>query len=68
MVEKPISLTFQGVQEIESARLESGKVVFVGYMRRFAKAFLKVKSMVQALPRDTISYGKYLEARILSER
>ena len=58
MIEKPIALTLEGVQEIEEARQESGKVVFVAYMRRFAKAFLKMQAMVRALPPDQISYGE----------
>jgi predicted dehydrogenase len=47
MVEKPMSLTFNGADQIEQARIKSGKVVFVAYMRRYATAFLRVKELVQ---------------------
>lgn len=53
-----MSLTLGGYDEIEAARKESGKVCFVGYMRRYATAFLRVKEMVQALE-GNIDYGEY---------
>nr|XP_018267467.1 uncharacterized protein I303_01454 [Kwoniella dejecticola CBS 10117]OBR89625.1 hypothetical protein I303_01454 [Kwoniella dejecticola CBS 10117] len=56
MVEKPMSLTKEGADEIEAARQASGKVVFVGYMRRYAHAFLRVKEMVDNLPEGAINY------------
>jgi predicted dehydrogenase len=60
LIEKPMSLTKSGADEIEAARQASGKVVFVGYMRRYAEAFLRAKEMVKELPEGSIDYGKHL--------
>jgi predicted dehydrogenase len=57
-IEKPVSLTLQGFDEIIAAEQQSGKTVFVGYMRRYAEAFLRVKSMVQKVPKDGIAFGQ----------
>ncbi|WWC99989.1 hypothetical protein V866_006898 [Kwoniella sp. B9012] len=56
LIEKPMSLTKEGADEIEAARVASGKVVFVGYMRRYAHAFLRVKEMISKLPKGSINY------------
>ncbi|GFZ46472.1 hypothetical protein JCM24511_04719 [Saitozyma sp. JCM 24511] len=55
-IEKPMAITLGGADEIEAARQESGKLVFVGYMRRYAEAFLRVKEMVKDLPKGSINY------------
>ena len=44
-----MAITLGGADEIEAARKESGNLVFVGYMRRYAEAFLRVKEMVPGL-------------------
>jgi predicted dehydrogenase len=59
-IEKPVSLTLKGFDEIIAAERDSGKTVFVGYMRRYAEAFLRVKSMVQKVPKDGIAFGVWL--------
>lgn len=58
LIEKPMSLTSDGADQIETARVKSGKVVFVGYMRRYSPAFLLVKDLVRSLPAGSIHYGK----------
>jgi hypothetical protein len=58
MVETPMAITKERADQIEDARKASGKVVFVGYMRRYAEAFLRVKELVHALPTGSISYGQ----------
>lgn len=50
--------TLREADEIEAARLASGKLVFVGYMRRYATAFLRVKKIVQELDPAEINYGE----------
>jgi predicted dehydrogenase len=52
--------TTREADEIEAARVASGKVVFVGFMRRFATAFLRVKDMVKAIHPAEINYGGWL--------
>nr|XP_019049572.1 hypothetical protein I302_03361 [Kwoniella bestiolae CBS 10118]OCF28502.1 hypothetical protein I302_03361 [Kwoniella bestiolae CBS 10118] len=56
LIEKPMSLTKEGADQIEAARKASGKIVFVGYMRRYAHAFLRVKEMIGNLPKGSINY------------
>jgi hypothetical protein len=53
-----MALSPTGAQVIETARKESGKIVFVGYMRRYAQAFLRVKEMVKELKTGDIKYGE----------
>lgn len=60
LIEKPMALTLDGADEIIRAQRESGKVVFVGYMRRYAAAFLRVKEMLQSLQPGKINYGTWL--------
>jgi predicted dehydrogenase len=55
-IEKPMAITLGGADEIDAARKESGKLVFVGYMRQYAEAFLRVKEMVRDLPKGAINY------------
>lgn len=58
-VEKPMALSLSGANEIEEERVQAGKVVFVGTMRRFATAFLRVKDIVsEALAKGEINYGE----------
>lgn len=57
-VEKPMALSMQGAEEIERAQKETGKLVFVGFMRRYAEAFLRVKDIVQGTPKGEINYGE----------
>ena len=42
-IEKPLANTLAEVDELEKARVESGMIVFVGYMRRYAGAVEVVK-------------------------
>ena len=58
MIEKPMCMTLKEADQLEAARQKSGKIVFVGYMRRYATAFLRVKDIVQAIPREQIRYGQ----------
>ncbi|KAL1412609.1 hypothetical protein Q8F55_000356 [Vanrija albida] len=55
-VEKPMALSLEGADAIEAARVQSGRVVFVGYMRRYAEAYLRVKDLVAAAGRENINY------------
>lgn len=59
-VEKPMALSIEGADEIERVRKETGKMVFVGFMRRYAEAFLRVKDIVQNTPKGEINYGTEL--------
>lgn len=56
LVEKPMCLTEREAAAIIAARDRSGRQVMVGYMRRFAPAFVEAVKAVQALDRGTISY------------
>jgi predicted dehydrogenase len=51
LVEKPIALTLADAEAIARARDESGKQVMVGYMRRFAPAFVQAVEEVKGLER-----------------
>ena len=51
LVEKPIALTLADVEAIARARDESGRQVMVGYMRRFAPAFVQAVEAVKGLER-----------------
>lgn len=55
-----MALSMEGANEIERMRKETGKVVFVGFMRRYADAFLRVKDIVQQTPKGGINYGELL--------
>jgi predicted dehydrogenase len=48
-IEKPMALSHEDVAAIEAAHIESGKVCFVGYMRRYATAFLRVKEAIKGM-------------------
>ncbi len=51
LVEKPMCLTTREAEEIARARDSSGRSVMVGYMRRFAPAFLEAVERVRELGR-----------------
>jgi predicted dehydrogenase len=51
LVEKPIALTLADAEAIGRARDESGRQVMVGYMRRFAPAFVQAVDEVRRLER-----------------
>lgn len=53
-----MAITMAGAEEIERAEKASGKLVFVGYMRRYATAFLRVKQIIKDLGPGKIQYGK----------
>ncbi|KAK8864559.1 hypothetical protein IAR55_001809 [Kwoniella newhampshirensis] len=53
-VEKPMAICFSEAERLEAAAKAAGKVVFIGYMRRYASAFLRVKELVAA--QKSISY------------
>lgn len=59
-LEKPMCWTLEGAEEIIQQEKASGKTVFVGYMRRYAEAFLTMKERIQEIPTEKISYGKLL--------
>jgi hypothetical protein len=46
-IEKPLANTLSEVDELEKARAESGMIVFVGYMRRYAAAVDLVKRRLE---------------------
>lgn len=50
--------TLREADELEAARVASGKLVFVGYMRRYATAFLRVKSLMDGVDPADINYGE----------
>lgn len=52
--------TLQEADDIEAARVAAGKLVFVGYMRRYATAFLRFKESVGKLNPKDINYGRAL--------
>lgn len=52
-----MALSLEGADEIARVQKETGRVVFVGYMRRYAAAYLRVKALVEATGRDKINYG-----------
>jgi predicted dehydrogenase len=56
LVEKPMCLSPREAQEIIAARDRSGKVVMVGYMRRFAPAFLEAGERLAEL--GPITYAR----------
>jgi predicted dehydrogenase len=56
LVEKPMCLTFAEAEGIIRARDETGVHVMVGYMRRFAPAFLQAVAEVREL--DKINYAR----------
>jgi predicted dehydrogenase len=49
LVEKPMCLSMREAEEIIAARDRSGATVMVGYMRRFAPAFLEAKEQLPSL-------------------
>jgi myo-inositol 2-dehydrogenase/D-chiro-inositol 1-dehydrogenase len=53
-IEKPACLTAAQLEPILSVRRRPGQVVFVGYMRRFSRAFLELKQRLP--PLDTIRH------------
>src|SRR5215203_1499473 len=56
LVEKPMCLTFPEAEAIIQARDEAGVHVMVGYMRRFAPAFVQAVAEVRGLGK--ISYAR----------
>lgn len=50
--------TLREADEIEAARISSGKMVFIGYMRRYSTAFLRVKEMVKEMNAADVNYGE----------
>jgi predicted dehydrogenase len=56
MVEKPMCLSLREAEQIIEARDRSGATVMVGYMRRFAPAFLEAKEALADL--GEIRYGR----------
>jgi predicted dehydrogenase len=49
-VEKPLALTLEEVDAIETAARSSGKILMVGFNRRFAPLSIKTKSLLAGLP------------------
>jgi predicted dehydrogenase len=47
LVEKPMAQTLDEADRVEKARVESGVVVFVGYMRRYARALDRLKEAIK---------------------
>ncbi|MEK3721633.1 Gfo/Idh/MocA family protein [Paenibacillus sp. FSL H8-0034] len=56
LIEKPMCMTLPEADAIIQARDEAGKHVMVGYMRRYAPAFLQAVEEVKAM--DVIHYAK----------
>lgn len=55
-VEKQMAITLAGAADIEAARVASNKIVFVGYMRRYAPAFLRLKEQLAQVAAGDINY------------
>ena len=53
-IEKPASLTAAQLEPVLTLKRRPGQVVFVGYMRRFSRAFLELKNRLPDL--DTIRH------------
>ena len=51
-----MALSTQGADDIIAAAKKAQRVVFIGYMRRYALAFLRVKELVKSIPFDKIQY------------
>lgn len=47
-VEKPLALTFEELEEVTTAQTQSGRVVFVGFNRRWSPAVLDVSRSLSA--------------------
>lgn len=56
LVEKPMCLTEREAEAVIAARDASGRQAMVGYMRRFAPAFVQGVAAVRALDRADIAY------------
>jgi predicted dehydrogenase len=56
LVEKPMCLSPREAEDIIEARDRAGRVVMVGYMRRFAPAFEAAKERVSSL--DRVNYAR----------
>lgn len=56
-IEKPMAVTLSGADKIAAAAEAANRVAFVGFMRRYAEAFLRVKEIVHAAPKS-IQYGE----------
>ncbi|MGN6486112.1 MAG: Gfo/Idh/MocA family protein [Thermomicrobiales bacterium] len=56
LIEKPMCLTEREAYAVIAARDASGKQAMVGYMRRFAPAFVQAVETVAALDRNEIAY------------
>lgn len=56
LIEKPMCLTEDEADAIIAARDASGRQAMVGYMRRFAPAFVQAVDAVAALDRSEIAY------------
>jgi predicted dehydrogenase len=53
-----MAISPQDAKLIDSAREHADRIVFVGYMRRYATAFLRVKEIVTSLTKGQINYGE----------
>jgi predicted dehydrogenase len=56
LVEKPMCLSLSEAEQIIAARDRSGATVMVGYMRRFAPAFLEAKEQLPSL--GAVNYAR----------
>lgn len=56
LVEKPMCLTPDDAQRIIATRNRTGQIVMVGYMRRFAPAFVELRDRIAGLER--INYAR----------
>lgn len=50
LIEKPVALSLADLRRIVAARDAAGKVAMVGYMRRFAGAYLAMRERLRAAP------------------
>ena len=55
LVEKPMCMTFREADAIISACEPAGVTVQVGYMRRYAPAFVQARTLVQDLPKISLA-------------
>jgi len=59
-IEKPISDSLAGIEELEKLAKTEGKVVQIGYNLRYIPGLAKIKEMI-----ETEEYGKALSARVI---
>ena len=50
--------TLEEADAVVQAQRQSGKIVFVGYMRLYSPAYLRLKELVHEIPAGELNYGE----------